>query len=802
MKNNLLLFLLLISLPSMSQWNNRYPKVDGYGHHVYLEAFELPVLNSGPTDAAPSPDGSRVAFASHGYLWVLDLSSGIARQITNNSAVDARPNWSEDGRHLVFVRDNGMDTRMMLLDLENDREEELVNTDRMELDPIFSADGNSVIYSSAANGSFDLWEINLSSCDPKVITQRRSLERLPVPVGDGTLLYLKKQGFSYDHIERINRSTGKIDTLVADNFVSQAAFTLSPDNRTIAYTWPHINEYEIRLIDLERPAVPLILTKTRGLPLWPKFSSDGEWIYYTEFDDNERAGMYRVHISGAQREKVEIRDWEWKAPVRQVRIITRRNGASLPTRLSVTSESGHPVIPESGTIHSEGPHGHIFFYSPGEITMWVPEGKIKVLATHGFDSAPVEQEVVINAESAEVTLDLPAMWDAAANGWYAGDNHFHLNYGGAYRLSPEDIIPEMQGEGMDVAFPLVANIHNRYLEEDLFGWHHDEGPHIQFGQEVRSHFLGHLNLIGTDSLFWPWIWGPSYDVYGRDDRTNAEAVRFAREQGGMAGYVHPVGNSTPFVEGMARGIPVELIADCVLGECDMIEVGCLWTDEIGTAEVWHELMNLGIPVALSAGSDVMNDYYRTMAIGATRLYVKPDGPLSVESYLAGMKAGKSFVTNGPQLEFKVEGQGPGGLIEGDGRVSFTFDAWSPVNVEQVTIFVNGKPVWEKSWNKGAEHEQWRGSIRVPEGGWITARVSGGETAWPMMDSYPFAETSPVWIGRVGSTDPESRKTAASRLLAALEVAYQTLKAGYGENPIPKLEAQFEEAREKLEEIAN
>lgn len=68
-------------------------------------------------------------------------------------------------------------------------------------------------------------------------------------------------------------------------------------------------------------------------------------------------------------------------------------------------------------------------------------------------------------------------------------------------------------------------------------------------------------------------------------------------------------------------------------------------------------------------------------------------------------------------------------------------------------------------------------------------------------SYPFAETSPVWIGTIGSTDPESRKTAANRLLGALEVAYQLLKTGYGDHPIPLLEAHFQDAREKLEEIA-
>lgn len=803
MKKLLFIPLCILVFHVHAQWNNRYPKVDGYGHHVYLEAFELPVMNAGPTDAAPSPDGTQVAFAARGYLWIMDLATGTARQLTRDREVDGRPNWSPDGTQLVFVRDNSLDTRIMLLDIASGNVTELFNSDKMELDPIFSDDGTSVYYSSAANGSFDIWKINLASRENNLITERPSLERLPVPLpGNNSLLYLKKQGFSYDHIERQHLTSGRIDTLVADNFVSQAAFTLAPDGRTLAYTWPHINDYEIRLIDLERPAVPLILTKTQGLPLWPKFSADGAWIYFTEFDESERARMYRVHSSGALREEVKVNEWDWQEPVCELRIRTSRDGSLLPARLAVYTADGHPLVPESGTIHSEGQHGMVFFYTPGDITLLVPEGTVRVMAAHGFDSPLVENELEVTAETSEITLEIPLSWDAAGQGWYAGDNHFHLNYGGPFRLDPEDIIPEMHGEGMDVAFPLVANIHNRYLEEDLFGWRYENGPHIQFGQEVRSHFLGHLNLIGTDSLFWPWVWGPRYDVYGRDDRTNVSAVEFARAHGGMAGYVHPVGNQEPFTPAGARGVPVELVADCVLGECDMIEVGCLWTDEIGTAAVWHELLNLGVPVAQSAGSDVMNDYYRTMAIGATRLYVKPDGPLTADSYLEAMVEGRSFVTNGPQLVFEVAGQGPGGVIpDTGGRVRWTLEGYSPVNAEKVEIFVNGKVVWEKRWNDGPGEVQHSGSLRLPEGGWITARISGGESVWPMMDSYPFAETSPVWIGSKGSTDPEARRAAAGKLLGVLEVSYERLKAGYGDHPIPQLEAQFARARSRLGELA-
>ena len=66
-----------------------------------------------------------------------------------------------------------------------------------------------------------------------------------------------------------------------------------------------------------------------------------------------------------------------------------------------------------------------------------------------------------------------------------------------------------------------------------------------------------------------------------------------------------------------------------------------------------------------------------------------------------------------------------------------------------------------------------------------------------MDSYPFAHTAPVWIGSVGSTDPDARRAAAAELLQLLEVSEQRLRTGYAGVEIPRLEAKFAEAKEKL-----
>ncbi|WP_406682967.1 CehA/McbA family metallohydrolase [Seonamhaeicola sp. MEBiC1930] len=782
-----------------SQWTNRYPKVDGFGHHVYLEGYELPILNAGPTYPSPSPTNNEVIFSAKGWLWLMPLNSLNAKQITSSPGVDSSPNWAPSGNKIVFVRDNSSDTKIMVLDLISNEETEIINTKSLDLDPIFSPDGKSIYYASAENGSIDIWQFILSSKEKKLITNSKTLERLPISFNsEQTLIYLKKMGFSYDSIELLNLNENTSKPLAEENFTSQASFSLSSDNKTLVYTWPRDDDYELRLLDVQIPKSTLLLTKSKGLPLMPKFSYNGKWVYYSEFNKEERSELKRISINGGIPETLNPKTWDWKLPTGTLKILSQVDKSEAPVRINITDSSGHPIIPESGIVHSDGQNGMVFFYSPGQISVEAPLGEVTITAVQGFTTVKTQKKVQLNQNNQTAVIDLSSIWNANANGWYSGDNHFHINYGGTSQLDPDDIVLDLKAEDLDVAFPLLANLGQRFLQQNLWNWNRKEEPFIQFGQEVRSHFLGHLGLLGTKELYWPWVWGPYYDIYGNDDRLNAEPLRFARNQNALGGYVHPVSIRDPFDENGTRRVPVELIADCVLGEADIIEIGCLWSDEIGTASVWHKILNIGVPLKISAGSDVMNDLYRTMAIGSARVYVKPELPLSIESYLDALKKGRSFVTTGPLIEFTVNNKIPGEIVNSKkSRAKWTLNVHSPIAYDKVEIFVNGNVVWTKKGNDKVGSKLFKGSIDIPSGGWVSARVSGGAVEWPLMDSYPYAETSPIWINYIGSTNPEIKKLAAKELLKLLNLSEERLKAGYKSNPIPKLLSHFNKAREHL-----
>tara|TARA_Y100000590_G_scaffold239933_1_gene269837 strand:- start:1697 stop:4153 length:2457 start_codon:yes stop_codon:yes gene_type:complete len=799
---------------TFSQWTNRYPKISGMSHHVYLEGYELPTLTIGPIGPSVSPDNLTVAFSSRGWIWLLNLETGIAKRLTNGGSMDFRPSWSPDGSRIAFVRDNGSDTWIVIYNLLNASEEKVINSPAIDLDPVFSTDGKLLYYGSAKLGTFDIWQYSLTSDKDSLLFEAPGIQLKPQPHPNGNqLIYLYKRGSNEirsrqilpndnNNFVSLTDSTHKI--LISERNMSMIRPALSPSGELIVYNWPTQEHYELRLLNMDDPSSTVFLTFSEGLPLTPAWSPDSKWIYFSEANNDEVFFLKRISSFGGTVETIEISEWDWGEPTTRLIINTKEKGSNKLTasRLTVKDKNGHFVIPDKTQSRFDGQNGKVFFYSSGRIELTVPLGDIEISAVKGLTTPTTSKKInLTRTRPKNVTLFLSSVWDNKNNGWISGDHHFHLNYGGQYQLTPDDIYPMMAGEALDVATPQLANLHNRFEDQKYWGWRSPTNePLIIFSQEVRSHFLGHLGLLGNKDLFWPWIWGPGYQVYNLDDRTNIVPLNFTRDQGGLSLYVHPIMGKNPFTKTGLRQVPREIVADGVLGAYDLLEVACLWSDELGTSKLWYRFLNIGVPITPSGGTDVMNNFYRTMAIGTTRVYAFTEGKKDWSTYSNALKTGKSFVTNGPILDFKVGGIMPGGTIASEKTVKWRLDVHSALAVDSVEVIMNGNVIWKgKGLNKPGT-KSYEGEINLPPGGWIAARAMGGEIIWPAMDSYPFAHTSPIWISYVGSTDSNSKRKSAEELLNLLNISEQRVIDGYKDSPIPNLKAHFNKARKHLEEL--
>lgn len=800
----LLVALLGWTLDAGAQWTNRYPKVTGFNHHVYLEGYDMPVVSVGRTDPAPSPDDRWLAFASRGWLWIQDLTTGEARRLTRGAALDARPAWSPDGRTIAFVRDDTKDTSLVSIDVASGEEKVLVDTDAIDLDPVYARDGRSLFYASAIAGDLDLYRLDLATGATTRLTEDRGNELRPQPLpGDDRVVFLAKQG-SRDTVNVLTLGDRSRRTIAEGAIASQMRPAADPSGRLVVVNVPDPDGWALWLYDVEG-GPPIQLTRGRGMPIMAAWGGDGSMVYFVESDDSRTFQIARIARVGGLTTPVPTLAWTWGEPTARLRIRTTQGTAPRPSRLHVADRDGHPVLPDSGPSWFDGQNGLAFFYSPGTIELEVPAGTVHIQATAGFTTPLVTATAQAKAGEVVTTdLTLAPLANPQADGWYSGDLHFHLNYGGPYALDPPDLLPMMRGEDLDVATPLMANLHTRVLDREWFSWSHPTLPIIQFGQEIRPHFLGHTGAIGIATPYFPWFWGPGYPVFGRDDRPGGDALTFVKRQGGVNAYVHPVSRPGPFTPGQPpTGLPLALVPDALAGDVDTIEVACLWSDELGTSDAWYRLLNVGIPIAPSAGTDVMTNFHRTMAVGTTRVFVKVDGPLTIGRYLESLRAGRSYVTSGPLLTFSAMGSTPGGTIAARTGVDVPWQltVTSPIAFETVEILVNGQVAWTGKGLAAAGRQTWSGTVKAPAGGWIAARVRGGSIQWPAMDSYPFAHTGAIWFSTVGSIDPDAARAAARDLLAWMDVADKRLADGYTGADIPRLKERFAAARRRLDALA-
>lgn len=800
---------LLATSASQAQWFHRYAKLDDFGHHIYLEQHELPVLSHGPVDPAAAPDGRSLAFAARGWIWRLDLENNEATRLTDGAGLDARPRWSPDGERIAFVRDSGDNTAIVVLDLD-DGAEQVIDTPAIELDPEFSADGEYLFYSSGESGSLQLRRRHLASGVDEVLTALPQVVRnaRSLPGGSG-VLYLHGDG-PHRVLRERDFVAGFDRTAHAETLTYHLSADVHPSERLIVYSAPIDNDYHLWTMDLDDARVAHRLTDGSPYAIMPAFSADGDSVFYVEADANRQFRLHRMPTYGGRAEPVEIEHWNYGEPTGTLHIeVVDADGNPVTARVAVSREDGHAVAFHEDATYFDSQTGRHYFYVDGETQLTVPRGRYTALAARGPMTPVADARVRARAgDVARIELELAPLWDAAAAGYVSADHHVHLNGDGHHRADHDDALRAMAGEDLDQLAPMSWNRWERRVDRNVLGrTTRGDGRAVHQEQEVRSHFHGHIGLLGVDTPFAPWFFGPNNPTLGDPDLTNGDVIAFADEHGAFATYVHPVSeDADPFGRLDEDPIPLELVSDSVLAERIGLELVCAWTSPLGNSQVWYRLLNIGQPVAAMSGTDSWVDFHRTPAVGTARTYVRLDpSDAPVEAVIDAAASGRSFVTTGPALLFELaDGARPGDVTE-PGNRGWQLTLAGTADVDTVEIIVNGSIVESHEGIDAGETRTLTGDITLPEGGWVAARAYASERhdnraddAWPTMHARPFAHSSPIWIKAIGSTDAQARSSAAADLIRAIDAAEQRAREAYGEVEIPRLRARFEAARTKLE----
>merc|ERR1711965_987116 len=95
----------------------------------------------------------------HGSIWKVDPQTGVAYELTFSEAYHSSPDWSPDGRYIVFTADyEHQRIQLESLDTETGEITRLTDDTAVYTDPVFSPDGSRIAYvSTNPNGYFNLY---------------------------------------------------------------------------------------------------------------------------------------------------------------------------------------------------------------------------------------------------------------------------------------------------------------------------------------------------------------------------------------------------------------------------------------------------------------------------------------------------------------------------------------------------------------------------------------------------------------------------------------------------------------------
>ena len=778
----------LTSGPSAAAWlpdsETLVFSMAGYLWRQGADSTTAEQLTNGPGyDYQPdvSPDGKWVVFSKYDHdaieLFLLDLSNGKIEQLTKDNAVDVEPRWSPDGSRIAYVStaktghfhififdfEQWLEHNLHNAPLTHETIQQLTHEVRSslpryyysafdhEISPTWSPDGKEIIFISNhghIHGTGGFWRIS-STPAPAPNPQQ-------IPRGPFARFQMTTAPPSLGNEIRHEETTWK------------ARPDWSPDGHRVVYASYLGREWHQLWIMTSEGGDVFPLTYGDYDNTNPRWSRDGSKIAFISNRGGNLSLWVRDFHSGNQTE-IQQKTLRYSRPMAKLTLeVLDELGRPTAARVSVTSEDGRAYFPrnawvfaDDGFNRSERPFEDHYFDVNGNAELSLPLGEAAVTIMKGLAHSVEQHKLKVEAGKLNnLTVKLrPFTFPRDSGRWLSGDVHVHMNYAGTYRATPETMLPQMQAEDLNVVQSLIVNKEQRFPDvayADRMGKIDPASTanfQILHGQEFHTSYWGHLGLLDTNHLIVPGYAGYPNTAAASIYPTNAAIADIAHSQSKdvLVGYVHPFDEMPdPF---SSQALTDELPVDAALGKVDYYEV-VGFSDHKASASVWYKLLNLGFRIPAAAGTDAMTNYASLHGpVGLERVFVHvPAGPLNMKTWLANMKAGHTFATNGPLLRFSLGGQTMGGELKlsAPQKIHFTASLRSIVPVDHLQIVCNGE-VAEDLPVAGRTSADVIGSMTLTRGGWCLLRAFADKAEYPVLDIYPYASTSPVYITVAGKT---------------------------------------------------
>ena len=444
----------------------------------------------------------------------------------------------------------------------------------------------------------------------------------------------------------------------------------------------------------------------------------------------------------------------------------------LPCRVHLKDSAGKPVRPLNL------PFWRDHFVCPGEAALELDAGNFSYEIERGPEYRRVEGKFECTGPT-NLLLRLERFADMASEGWWSGEMHVHRPV--------EQVELLMKAEDLHVA-PIIT-------------WWNNRNPWIE--------------RKAPDRLMIPFDGNRFYQVMGGEDEREGGALLYFNLQrplsitGANREFPSPLQFLAEARKEKGAWVDIEkpfwwdLPIWLASGEADSIGIAnnhmCRTDPLVDEAwgkprdferlpsprgngfwsqEIYYNLLNCGLRIPPSAGSasGVLPN-----PVGYNRIYVHLEKELTYEQWWEGVRAGRSFVSNGPLLRCKANDQWPGAIFKAsEGQrmeINLTASIDSQDSFSEIEIIRNGRverkvPLAE--WQRKKE----LGTLSFTNSGWFLVRVVADNPR-----TFRFASTAPYYV-EIGSTKHRTSKSSAQFFLDWTRERRQRVKL---ENPQQRAE---------------
>lgn len=396
------------------------------------------------------------------------------------------------------------------------------------------------------------------------------------------------------------------------------------------------------------------------------------------------------------------------------------------------------------------PGGFHYFYATGEFEFGLPAGTYRVEVVRGIAHQAAIQEVTVGPGQTQVLdVTIEPLRDMHAAGWFSGNTHTHYNV--ELDEEPDDrlrIVPPAEALDISVLSYLIRGdlkyLSNKYPIGRLAAFSKN-GTIVDMGEEARNNKgsydfgYGHVLFMNIPRLVEPVSTGLLSNIPNAPDfPTISMLCQKAKRIGGTTIWCH-------------NGQGMELPTAAAVGAIDAFNVG---DSEEGEYERYYQFLNCGFRMPLSTGTD-------WWIYDHNRAYVHTGSQFSYENWLAGIRAGRTFVTNGPLLTFAANGESPGGAVNGPGTAKVRAEVVSRLPFDRLEVVHDGEIVAEKTANGLEAMIETEVHFHTP--GWVAARITS--QAKTHAGFRVFAHTGPVYLHARGR--PRRQQDMARQFVAEI-----------------------------------